>query len=72
MTVTLPTRITTPFRAESTAAEVSAGVDLRGKCAIVTGGGSGIGLETSRALASDGPADGKTTYGRDVADPGRN
>jgi NAD(P)-dependent dehydrogenase (short-subunit alcohol dehydrogenase family) len=47
-------RITTPFNAQSTAAEVIAGVDLRGKRAIVTGGASGIGLETARALASAG------------------
>ena len=47
-------RITTPFNAESTAAEVIAGVDLTGKRAVVTGGASGIGLETARALASAG------------------
>ena len=34
--------------------EVIAGVDLSGKRAIVTGGGSGIGVETARALASAG------------------
>ncbi len=47
-------RITTPFNAESTAAEVIAGVDLAGKRAVVTGGASGIGLETARALAGAG------------------
>ncbi|GGF16524.1 SDR family NAD(P)-dependent oxidoreductase [Subtercola lobariae] len=46
--------ITTPFGAQSTAAEVIAGVDLTGKRAIVTGGASGIGLETARALLSAG------------------
>ena len=42
------------FHAKSTAKEVIAGIDLRGKNAIVTGGYSGIGLETVRALASAG------------------
>ena len=47
-------RITTPFNAESTAAEVIAGIDLAGRRAVVTGGASGIGIETARALASAG------------------
>ena len=47
-------RITTSFGAQSTAAEVIAGVDLSGKRAIVTGGSSGIGVETARALVSAG------------------
>ena len=46
--------ITTPFGFESTADDVIAGVDLRGKTAIVTGASSGIGVETARALASAG------------------
>jgi NAD(P)-dependent dehydrogenase (short-subunit alcohol dehydrogenase family) len=46
--------LTTPFGAESTAAEVLAGVDLTGRRAIVTGGASGIGIETARALAGAG------------------
>ena len=46
--------ITTPFDARSTAAEVIAGVDLTGKRAVITGGASGIGLETARALATAG------------------
>ena len=45
-------RITTAFGEQSTAAEVIAGIDLTGKRAIVTGGASGIGVETVRALAS--------------------
>jgi NAD(P)-dependent dehydrogenase (short-subunit alcohol dehydrogenase family) len=47
-------RITTPFNAESTAAEVAAGIDLTGRRVIVTGGASGIGIETARALAGAG------------------
>ncbi|WP_446040912.1 SDR family NAD(P)-dependent oxidoreductase [Streptomyces sp. SID1121] len=47
-------RITTPFDAESTAAEVVAGTDLTGRRAIVTGASSGIGVETARALAGAG------------------
>ncbi|MER6976505.1 oxidoreductase, partial [Streptomyces carpinensis] len=38
--------ITTPFGAQTTAAEVLAGIDLGGRRAIVTGGASGIGRET--------------------------
>lgn len=44
----------TPFGATSTAAEVDEGIDLTGSAAIVTGGGSGIGVETARALAGTG------------------
>jgi NAD(P)-dependent dehydrogenase (short-subunit alcohol dehydrogenase family) len=49
-------KITTPFGFETTAAEVVADVDLTGKRAIVTGAGSGIGVETTRALAGAGAA----------------
>jgi NAD(P)-dependent dehydrogenase (short-subunit alcohol dehydrogenase family) len=48
------TRLTTPFGAKTTAAEVLAGIDLSGKRAVVTGGASGIGIETARALAGAG------------------
>lgn len=48
------TRITTPFGFHSTASAVLRGVDLTGQRAIVTGGASGIGLETSRALVNAG------------------
>ncbi|MBP2708364.1 SDR family NAD(P)-dependent oxidoreductase [Microbispora sp. RL4-1S] len=41
-----------PFGRHSTASEVIEGVDLSGRRAIVTGGGSGIGVETARALAA--------------------
>ncbi|WP_405765581.1 SDR family NAD(P)-dependent oxidoreductase [Actinacidiphila glaucinigra] len=47
-------RVTTPFGARTTAAEVVAGVDLTGRRAVVTGGSSGIGVETARALAAAG------------------
>lgn len=53
------------FTAKSTAAEVVRSVELSGKNAIVTGGYSGIGVETVRALAGAG-AD-VTVPARDVA-----
>lgn len=46
--------IGTGFGADTTAAEVLAGLDLSGRTAIVTGGYSGIGIETTRALAAAG------------------
>lgn len=42
------------FNAASTADEVMRGVDLAGRTAIVTGGHSGLGRETVRALAAAG------------------
>ena len=50
------TLITTGFGATSSAAEVAAGIDLRGSAVIVTGAASGIGRETARALAQTGAA----------------
>src|SRR3954462_3476707 len=46
--------VSTPFDRSTTAAEVVAGLDLSGRRIIVTGGASGIGVETARALASAG------------------
>lgn len=46
--------LTTPFTMRTTASEVLAGVDLTGKRMIVTGGVSGLGTETVRALAQAG------------------
>ncbi len=63
--------ITTPFGFTSTAAQIIEGIDLTGKRAIVTGGASGIGVETARALASAGAevtlAVRRTEVGEDVA-----
>ncbi|AWW35933.1 SDR family NAD(P)-dependent oxidoreductase [Streptomyces cadmiisoli] len=47
-------RLTTPFHSHTSAAEVIDGVDLTGRRAVVTGGASGIGAETVRALALAG------------------
>jgi NAD(P)-dependent dehydrogenase (short-subunit alcohol dehydrogenase family) len=87
MTNATPARIKTRFGFESTAAEVVEGIDLSGKRAIITGGSSGIGIETARALAAAGAdvtlavrnsdaggrtaADIKATTGNDAVHVGR-
>ncbi|MCP5360252.1 MAG: SDR family oxidoreductase [Steroidobacteraceae bacterium] len=43
-----------PYGDESTAEEVTTGIDLSGKVALVTGATSGLGLETMRVLALRG------------------
>lgn len=43
-----------PFPAKATAEDVTAGLDLQGKRALVTGATSGLGLETMRVLAMRG------------------
>jgi len=60
--MTTQTPIGSGFGAHSTAWDVLNGIGLNGQRAIVTGGYSGIGLETSRALAD---------AGADVIAPGR-
>jgi short chain dehydrogenase len=52
--ITPQQKIGSGFGARSTANDVLHGVDLSGKIAIVTGGYSGLGLETTRALARAG------------------
>ncbi|MFJ1747876.1 SDR family NAD(P)-dependent oxidoreductase [Streptomyces sp. NPDC088116] len=47
-------RLGSGFGARSTTDDVLHGIDLSGKLAIVTGGHSGLGLETTRALAGAG------------------
>lgn len=46
--------IGTGFHSRATASDVLGGLDLRGRTAIVTGGHSGLGLETTKALARAG------------------
>jgi NAD(P)-dependent dehydrogenase (short-subunit alcohol dehydrogenase family) len=52
--ITEQRKIDTGFGVRSTASDVLRGIDLSGKLAIVTGGYSGLGLETTRALAGAG------------------
>jgi NAD(P)-dependent dehydrogenase (short-subunit alcohol dehydrogenase family) len=55
----------TPFDSSSTALDVVTGLDLSDRRVIVTGGASGIGIETVRALAAAGAS--VTIAVRDVA-----
>ncbi|MEV7289326.1 SDR family NAD(P)-dependent oxidoreductase [Streptomyces sp. NPDC093252] len=54
MTTTAQHRIGSGFGARTTADEVLEGIDLTGRLAVVTGGYSGLGLETTRSLARAG------------------
>ncbi len=53
-TPTPQTSLNSGFGPASTTTDVLAGIDLTRKLAVVTGGGSGIGIETVRALSTAG------------------
>ncbi|MBA9058145.1 SDR family NAD(P)-dependent oxidoreductase [Streptomyces murinus] len=54
MTTTDQRPLGSPFSAASTAEDVMAGLELHGTTAVVTGGYSGLGLETTRSLTAAG------------------
>jgi NAD(P)-dependent dehydrogenase (short-subunit alcohol dehydrogenase family) len=58
------------FNASSTTTDVISGIDLTGKIAIVTGGNTGIGLETTKTLSAAGAT--VIVPARDVEKAGKN
>ena len=54
MTTSLQSKLPSGFGAQTTAADVLVGIDLQGRTAIVTGGYSGLGIETVAALSGAG------------------
>jgi len=54
MKTTIQTSINSVYGSSTTAKDVLGDIDLKGKIAIVTGGYSGIGLETAKVLAEAG------------------
>ncbi|MEU6844846.1 SDR family NAD(P)-dependent oxidoreductase [Streptomyces sp. NPDC046716] len=54
MTLTDQQPLGSPFSASTTADDIVGGLDLSGRTAVVTGGYSGLGLETVRALTAAG------------------
>lgn len=50
----MPELVTTPFDRAATASDILEGVDLSARTYLVTGGASGLGLETVRALVNAG------------------
>ncbi|TXS31192.1 SDR family NAD(P)-dependent oxidoreductase [Streptomyces sp. gb1(2016)] len=69
LTVSTRDRIVTPFARDASAAEVIDGTDLTGRRALVTGGASGLGLETVRALATAGADVTIATRRPEIAEP---
>jgi NAD(P)-dependent dehydrogenase (short-subunit alcohol dehydrogenase family) len=63
------TLMKTPFGARATATEILDGVDLAGRRMIVTGGASGLGTQTVRALAGAGARVTIATRNPEIARP---
>ncbi|MDF6017066.1 SDR family NAD(P)-dependent oxidoreductase [Streptomyces sp. JH34] len=64
-----PALLTTPFGSHASAHEVIEGLDLTGSRAVVTGGASGIGARTVRALAAAGAEVTVATRRPETAEP---